>query len=121
MTFGPAWRHPTAWAVAGAIVLLPTLVFLALSAMQTSVPSVTEALNSQRYLDLAIVLAPAFAAFLAAAPLIRLGLTRVDGASEASLSVRLKAANVAVVVVGLGIACLIVGHILFESVLQLGN
>jgi hypothetical protein len=35
--------------------------------------------------------------------------------------VRLRSANVVVVVLGLGIACLLVGHILFESVMQLGS
>src|SRR3954454_2470614 len=37
MTFGPAWRHPTAWAVAGAIVVLPTLFLLALTALGAAV------------------------------------------------------------------------------------
>src|SRR5689334_471332 len=59
MTFGPAWRHPTAWAVAGAIVVLPTLAFLILSALGTRAPVADDLLNSQRYLDLALVLLPA--------------------------------------------------------------
>jgi len=121
MIVGPAWRHPTAWAVAGAVVLLPTLIFVVLAALQTPVPSVDELLNTQRYLDLALVVAPAVAALLAAVPLIRLGFNQVDGGSEASLSVRLRAANVIVVVLGLGVACLLVGHILFESVMRVGQ
>jgi hypothetical protein len=121
MIFGPAWRHPTAWAVAGAIVLLPTLTFVVLSALRTTLPSVDDLLNTQRVADLALVLAPAVAALLAGVPLIRLGITHIDGGSEASLSVRLRSANVVVVVLGLGIACLLVGHILFESVMQLGS
>jgi len=120
MTFGPAWRHPTAWAVVGAVVLLPTLAFVVVSAFVTVTPF-ESVLSTQRYLDLALVVAPAVAALLAAVPLVRLNFTRVEGgSSEASLSVRLRAVNMVVVVVGLGVACLLVGHILFESVLQLG-
>lgn len=120
MIFGPAWRHPTAWAVAAFVVLLPTLTIIVLAALQTNVPSVNSLLNSQRYLDLALVVAPGVAALLAGVPLIRLGINHVDGGSEASLSVRLRAANVTVFVLGLGVACLLVGHILFESVMQVG-
>ena len=117
--FGPAWRHPTAWAVVGAVVLLPTLLFVALSAFAISNPF-GDLFNSQRYLDLALVLAPALAALLAAIPLVRVSYTPADGGPEATLSVRLRAVNMVVVIIGLGITCLIVGHILFESVLQLG-
>lgn len=120
MTFGPAWRHPTAWAVAGAMVLLPTLVFIVFSALGATIAPLNDLVNAQRSVDLALVLAPAVGACLAAVPLIRLGVSRVEGASEASLSVRLRAANVAVVVVGLGIAGFLVGHILFESVMHIG-
>lgn len=120
MIFGPAWRHPTAWAVAGAVVLLPSFVAVALAALAITGPF-NDLLNSQRVLDLALVLGPALAALLAALPLVRIGYSRVDSGSEASLSVRLRAANVVVVVVGLGIACFLVGHILFESVMQIGS
>jgi hypothetical protein len=129
MTFGPAWRHPTAWAVAGAVVLLPTTVFVALSILtyQFSVSGLAgfadplnSWLNNQRLLDLALVVAPALAALLAALPLVRIGYTHLEGGSEASLSVRLRALNVIVVVIGLGVACLLVGHILFESVMHIG-
>ena len=57
---------------------------------------------------------------MAAVPLVRLGMTRVDGSSEVSLSVRLRALNVIVVIVALAIGALLIGHIVFESVLQLG-
>ena len=117
---GPAWRHPTAWAVAGAVVLLPTLIAIAFPVFISSSP-LYDQLTSQRVLDLAIVLAPALAALLAGVPLVRLGYSRVDLGSEASLSVRLRAANMVVVIVGLGISCFFVGHILFESVMQVGS
>jgi hypothetical protein len=122
MTFGPGWRHPTAWAVAGALVLLPIVYFLVIGALGAPISPIDSVLNTQRYLDLALLISPAVAALLAAVPLVRLGFTKVEGGgSEVSLSVRLRAANVAVVVVGLGIACFLVGHIVFESVLRLGS
>jgi hypothetical protein len=120
MVFGPAWRHPTAWAVAGAIVLLPTLTLIAILAAGASLGTVDDWLNAQRYLDLALVLAPAVAALLAGVPLVRIGYTHVEGGSEASLSVRLRVANVIVVVIGLGLSSFLVGHIVFESVMQVG-
>ena len=117
MVFGPAWRHPTAWAVVGALVLLPTLVAIALP---SNASAFIDLLSAQRVLDLALVLAPALAALLAGVPLVRLGYSRLESGSEASLSVRLRAANMVVVIVGLGISCFLVGHILYESVLHLG-
>jgi hypothetical protein len=129
MTFGPAWRHPTAWAAAGAVILIPTLAFVALSMLTYQfgiggLAIVTDPLNtwlnSQRVVDLALLLLPAAAALMAGVPLVRLGASRVDGASELSLSVRLRALNVVVVVVALAIGSLLVGHILFESVMQVG-
>ncbi len=121
MIFAPAWRHPTAWAVAGAVFLVPTAMVLALAALGTTVGPIDSLLSSQRYLDLALVLAPALAALLAALPLVRIGYAHIDGGPQASLSVRLRLANMAVVVVGLGISCFLVGHVLFESVLRLGS
>ena len=131
MIVGPAWRHPTAWAVVAAVLLLPVIFFLILSVatpyqaaragLGDLATSVQTWLNTSRFADLLLVLSPAIAALVAAVPLIRIGYTHVDGSSEASLSVRLRAANVIVVVVGLGIACFLVGHILFESVMQVGS
>ncbi|MEP7360486.1 MAG: hypothetical protein ABI744_02795 [Chloroflexota bacterium] len=119
MVIGPAWRHPTAWAVVGAVVLLPTVLFIALSALAISNPF-GDQFTSQRYLDLALLLAPALAALLAALPLVRVSYTPADGGPVATLSVRLRAVNMVVVITGLGITCLLVGHVLFESVLRLG-
>jgi hypothetical protein len=129
MILGPAWRHPTAWAVVGAIVLIPTAFFVVLSMLVyqfgvTGLSAVADPinawLNSQRYLDLALVVSPAIAAFFAGVPLVRIGLTRSASGSEASLAVRLRVANLAVVMVGLAIASLLVLHIVFESVMQVG-
>ena len=109
MVLGPAWRHPTAWAVVGLIALLPTLSVIALSL-----------LNTNRLADLFLVVSPPVAMLLAAAPLVRFGLTRVEGTSEASVSIRLRAVNVIVIAAGLAVSGLLVGHIVFESVMQVG-
>jgi hypothetical protein len=120
MIFAPAWRHPTAWAVVGVIFLTPTLGFVALSALTTVPNPLNNLLNSQRVADLLLVISPAVAALFAGVPLVRLGVDRVEGSSELSLSVRLRAANVVVVVLALGIGSLLVVHIVFESVMRLG-
>jgi len=129
MTVQPAWRHPTAWAVAGAVVMLPTLLFVVMSMLTyqlgatglTAVLAPVNAwLDAERVADLFLVVAPALAALLAGVPLIRLGYHHVDGTGEASLSVRLRVVNVVVLVVALGLGSLLVGHILFESVMLAG-
>lgn len=131
MAVGPAWRHPTAWAVVGLIALAPTLLVLAMSmaapyqiaraGLDGIANSLQSTLSVNRALDLLIVTLPALAAVLAAAPLLRFGYARVDGVSQASLSVRLRAVNVVVVLAALVIGGFLVGHIVFESVLQLGS
>lgn len=130
MVVGPAWRHPTAWAVVGLIALAPTLLVIGMSiatpyqlarvGLLELVDSLQLMLNTNRAADLLVVLLPALAALTAAVPLIRLGYTRVDGVAQASLSVRLRALNIVIVVAALAIGCLLVGHILFESVMQVG-
>ncbi len=77
-------------------------------------------LNTNRVADLLLLSLPAIAALFAGVPLVRIGFSRVDGGSEASLSVRLRALNVVVVVAALAVGSLLVLHILFESVMQVG-
>jgi hypothetical protein len=130
MTFGPAWRHPTAWAVVGLIALLPIVFVLAVSlfppyqiaraGLEDVANSLRSWLNTNRLADLIVLSLPAIAAFFAGVPLVRIGFTRIDGGSEASLSVRLRALNVVVVVAALGVGSVLVLHILFESVMQVG-
>jgi hypothetical protein len=130
MTFGPAWRHPTAWAFVGLVALVPMMLFIAMSfatdyqlaraGLDGFAISVQSWLNTNRLADLVLVSLPAIAALFAGVPLVRLGVNHIDGSSEVSLSVRLRALNVVVVVVALGIGSLLVGHILFESVMQVG-
>ena len=130
MTIGLAWRHPTAWAVAAGVVLLPTLFFVAVSILTyqlgvTGLASVADPLNSwldsQRFLDLLLVIAPAMAVLLAAVPLLRLSVSTEDGDQLATIGIRLRVANVVVGVVALLTGALLVGHIVAEAVLQVGG
>ena len=131
MVLGPAWRHPRAWAIVGLIALLPTLSVIALSLVMpyqleragfSGIVNSFEAwLNTNRLADLFLIVSPPVAMLLAAAPLVRFGLTRVEGKSEASVSVRPLAANVIVIAAGLVIGGLLLGHIVFESVMQIGG
>jgi hypothetical protein len=130
MTLGPAWRHPTAWAVIGLLTLVPLLSFLGFSVLTPYqlarlgltdfANSLNGILNRLRYLDLLLVALPALAVVIAGLPLLRVRVTRVDGSSEASVSVRVRGLNVLVVVVGMLFGGLLIGHIVFESVMQVG-
>jgi len=129
MTIGPAWRHPTAFALFGAILLLPTFAFvgasllgyeLGISAVRGVIEPVSEAMNRWRVVDLLLVAAPPLAFVAAVAPLIRFGVERRDGAYEAVVAVRTRLLNVVIGLVALLLAGLLVWHIVVESVLQLG-
>jgi len=129
MTIRPAWRHPTAFAVAGALLLLPTFFFVAssllayeldLSAVRELVAPIQAAMTSVRPLDLFLVLAPGLAALAAIAPLLRFGWERRDGTLQAVLTVRALALNVVIGLLAVGIGGILVWHIVVESVLQAG-
>ena len=129
MTIRPAWRHPTAFAVVGALLILPTLFFVAssllayeldLTAVREFVAPIQAALTSVRAVDLLLVLAPALAAVAAIAPLLRLGWERRDGTLQAVVTVRALALNLAVGLVAIGLGGVLVWHIVVESVLQAG-
>ncbi len=129
MVFGPAWRHPDVWALAGLAVLSPTIAFVALSiaAYQLGVVSllnltepVTAWLASFRLADLFLVLAPGAALLFAIAPLIRVQPRSDGGDTEAVVAIRLRALNLAVGVIALGLWALLVWHIVYESVMQVG-
>ena len=120
MTIGPA-RHPRSWAIIAFALLAPTLLFLTLSALHSGLLDPANSwLNGQRLLDLALVALPVIALLVAAAPLVRIELRSAADGREAVLGVRLKALNVLVGLLALSIAGLLIGHIVFESVLQLG-
>jgi hypothetical protein len=129
MTIRPAWRHPTAFAVIGALLILPTFLFVAASllsyelgmtAIRDAVAPIQATVTSARVVDLFLVLAPALAALAAIAPLVRLGLERRDGTLQAVLTVRALAFNVVVGLVAIGVGGVLVWHILVESLVQAG-
>ena len=121
MTLGPAYRHPRSWAIIAFALLAPTLLVITLSALHSGLlDPVNPWLNGQRLLDLVLVALPVIALLVAAAPLVRVELRSAADGREAVLGVRLKALNVLVGLLALSIGGLLIGHIVFESVLQLG-
>ena len=129
MTFRPAWRHPTAFAVVGALLILPTFLFVAASllsyelgfaAIRDVVAPIQAAITSVRLVDLFLVMAPALAALAAIAPLLRLGWERREGSLQAVLTVRALGLNLAVGLLAIGLGGVLIWHIVVESVLQAG-
>ena len=130
MTVGPAWRHPTGWAVVGFALMAPTLIFavgsllayqVGIGAFTTAMDAANAWLNAQpRLIDLLLVLAPAIALLLALVPLLRLDLSSGNG-GEVLLGVRLRRLNVLVGLIALAVGGLLVWHIVWESVLQVGG
>lgn len=129
MVIGPAWRHPQVWAGAALLVLAPTMAFVLLSILAyqpgatgliTLMEPVTRWMQSVRVIDLILVVSPVIALLIAVAPLMKVELRNQGGAREAVLGVRLKAANVVIGLLALLIGGLFLGHIVFESVLQVG-
>ncbi|HEX6473650.1 MAG TPA: hypothetical protein VF114_01020, partial [Candidatus Limnocylindria bacterium] len=129
MTIRPAWRHPTAFAVVGALLILPTFLFVAASllsyelgftAIRDVVAPIQAAITSVRLVDLFLVMAPALAALAAIAPLLRLGWERREGTLQAVLTVRALGLNLAVGLLAIGLGGVLIWHIVVESVLQAG-
>jgi hypothetical protein len=130
MTIGPAWRHPTGWAVVAFAVMAPTLVFvigsllayqLGIGIFANAMDSVTTWLNAQpRLVDLVLVAAPALALLIALLPILKVNLSSGDG-GEFQVGVRLRWFNLLVGLIALAIGGLLVWHIVWESVLQVGG
>jgi hypothetical protein len=130
MVIGPAWRHPQLWALGALLVLAPTALFVLLSMLAYQLGAtwligfmdpITRWLQSVRVADLALVMSPGLALLIAAAPLLRLEMRTESAGREAVLGIRLKAANVVIGLLALLVGGLLVGHILAESVLQVGG
>ena len=111
MTIRPAWRHPTAFAVVGALLMLPTFFFVAssmlayeldLTAVRDLVAPIQAAMTSVRAVDLLLVAAPALAAVAALRRCCGFGSERRDGTLQAVVTVRALALNVAVGLVAIG-------------------
>lgn len=130
MVIGPAWRHPQMWAAAALIVIAPTATFVLLSILAyqlgatwlvTFMEPVTRWMQSVRIVDLILVASPAIALVLAAAPLLKLELRKNESGGTAVIEVRMRVLNVLIGLLALFIGVLLVGHILAESVLQVGG
>lgn len=129
MRFESAQRHPTAFAIAASLVLVPTLAVVALSlighefglsAVAVAVDPWIAWLDTVRPLDLALVAAPLVALFLAVVPLVDLRIEREAGDAALALRVRAVTANLMVATVAVLVGVALVGHIVTESVLRAG-
>ena len=129
MVIGPAWRHPTAWALAALAIVAPTLLFVAASmlayqlgfvSLQGVMEPVTAWLDGWRIVDLLLVVSPMVALVAAIAPLVRVEARHRDEDREVVLALRMRALNLLIGVLAIGIGGLLVWHILAESVLRLG-
>lgn len=125
MVIGPAQRHPTAFALMAAALMSPTLALVVLSllghelgltAIAAAVDPLIVSLTSARLVDLALVLAPVVALLVALAPLVEVGYRGGEHQAVATIAVRLRAANLAVVLVAIALGVLLVGHMLAESI-----
>ncbi|HEX2221961.1 MAG TPA: hypothetical protein VHK06_05500 [Candidatus Limnocylindria bacterium] len=123
MLLRSAHRHPTAFALAGLLVMLPTLLLAGLSLLghelgvgpiAQRVDPMIAALTESRAVDVALVLAPALALLVAVAPLVRVGVARDEGAPVATVAVRLRAMNVAVALAAVAIGLVLVWHAAVE-------
>jgi hypothetical protein len=124
MSIGPAWRHPTAFALAGALLLVPTFLFvtasllsyeLHLEGVRMTTAPVMDAMVRERFVDLLLVGAPPVAALAAVAPLIRLGVERREGVVQAVITVRALALNVGVALLSLLLGAVLVWYFLVEA------
>lgn len=116
---GPAWRHPNLLALLAFAALTPTLLFVAgsilayqlgVDSLLPPMESISDALATVRFIDVALVLLPAVALLLAVMPLARFELRDGDAGREAVVGVRLRLANVSVGLTALAIGALLVWH-----------
>jgi hypothetical protein len=129
MRFEPAYRHPSAFALAAGLLLLPTLAVVALSLLGHelglgAVAAFTDPwvawIDTVRPLDLALVVAPLAAFLLAVLPLLDLRMEREAGDAVVAVRVRAVAANLIVATLSVLVGLALVGHIVTESVLRVG-
>jgi hypothetical protein len=127
--FEPAHRHPSAFAIAAMLVMAPTLALVVLSlighelgvsAVASAIDPLIVALTAPRIIDLGLVLAPLAAFALAALPLLDARLEHGENGPLLALRIRALPANLIVVGVAVLLGVALVGHIVTESVLQVG-
>ena len=130
MTLGPAWRHPTSWALVGAVLMAPMVFIAVVSLLAYSLgiealqPLRESALNwisaLPRIADLILLLLPLLAAAIALVPLVRIGLAKTEAGRELGITVRLRWANLLIGAIGIAISGLLIWNIFAESVLGVG-
>lgn len=129
MTGGPAWRHPTAWAIVGLVLLLPTLLFVAGSlaafqfgavALQGPMDGIGATVDRFPALLAFLVGAPVLAMALAALPLVHLRRDTAAPGAVAVIGVRLRRVNIAVFAVALAIGAVLAWYVVGEMVLAGG-
>ena len=129
MRLEPAYRHPTGWAVAAAVLLLPTFVIVTLSLIGhelgiTAVAAVTDPfmrwLDTAGPLDLAVVIAPVVAFLMAVAPLLDLRIERIETSPAVAVRIRTLAVNLVVAAVALLTGAALFAYFVTEAVLHTG-
>jgi hypothetical protein len=127
MIIGPAQRHPTAFAAGAMALMLPTTAFVVLSILghelgltgiAERIDPVITAVTASRFVDLALVAAPAVSLLLAVAPVVELGLGGTPGRRVVTLGLRLRTGNLVVAAIALTIGALLLSHVLVETVLH---
>ena len=127
MRLEPAYRHPTGWAVAAALVLLPTFLIVALSLIghELGVAAVAAAtdpfmlwLDTAGPLDLAVVVAPFVALLMAVAPLLDLRIERVESTPALAVRVRTLALNLVVATVAVATGAALFAYFVTEAMLH---
>lgn len=118
----PLQRHPTATALIAALIMAPTVIFVALSflAYQLELPGMQAWLQpfmdglakAPRIVDVFLLGAPFLAFLVAAVPLIGLRMERVDGELRITLALQARTVNLVVLAV-----CVIVGGFLASHML----
>ena len=123
MYIGPAWRHPTRWAIIGAAILVPTALFVGgsmlahqvgISALRGVTDPVGRWLDALPMANLLLVVAPAAAAAAALAPLLRLDLPGESGTAEAAIGIRLRTLNLLVAAAAVTVAAALLWYFVGE-------
>ncbi len=129
MRFELGYRHPSAFAILALIIMAPTLAVALLSlvghelgvgAVASVVDPLLASITAPRVIDLGLVVAPLVAFLLAALPLLDARFEQGDDGRMLALRVRALPVNLLVGAVAIILGASLIGHIITESVLQLG-